>query len=458
MTAPRAPLEQARGIVSLLAHRVAPSGPKPRVRPGESTVSAGREWARFLLIERSTMLVPEKRRIVLMLRWVLIIALAYLVVFSAPVHIELSALCVALLLTSSLVLTRLPERAFHHRAFDLILVTVDIALITTSLWISGRAAPDFFFMFFFVIFIAALGERIELTALGAVLAAAAYLFLLQRSAVWDSALLLRLPFFFVTALTYGYLASAARQARARARTAEEVLVLKETFLGTMSHEMRSPLNVIVGYGEMLHSGYFGTLTFSQREAVAKIAAYSGELLELIDRTLKVSHLESGAMPVHWNEVRLDEILEEVRVAAAAYEKEGVCLELRSAAGIPPLVTDRLKLKEVVTNLVTNALKYTELGAVTVQTRWLEREDVIEVIVQDTGIGMTPEVLASIFEPFTRAPETGGRCKGGVGLGLYIVRRLLDLLHGAIRVASEPGRGSTFTVRVPRQPTATRRAA
>src|SRR5207249_719188 len=112
--------------------------------------------------------------------------------------------------------------------------------ITASLWLCGSTGSDFFFLFFFVLFLAALGERPEMTAFGAGLAALAYLFLVHGGQSWDTAVLLRVPFLFITGLTYGYLASRAREARARAQAAEQAL-------GSMSHDMRTPLSLIVRY-------------------------------------------------------------------------------------------------------------------------------------------------------------------------------------------------------------------
>src|SRR5262249_22246532 len=155
-----------------------------------------------------TILVGEKRRIIVVLRWVMAIALSYLVIFSArdPVGWH-SGLCIALLLASNLLLMRVPEAIFYHPAFDPALVAADTALITAALWICGSAGPDFFFVFFFVVFLAALGGRLELTALGAALAAVAYLSVLPPGTARTPAALLPVPFFFVTALSSGSLAS-----------------------------------------------------------------------------------------------------------------------------------------------------------------------------------------------------------------------------------------------------------
>src|SRR5947209_16599545 len=251
--APRTQASHAR------ADARAPRPPAPQLQAG-IVVAERYPWGLGRGV-RLTMTAGAKRRIIVVLRWVMAIALSYLVLFSArdPAGWR-SGLCIALLLASNLVLMRLPEATFHHPAFDPVLVAADTALITAALWICGSAGPDFFFVFFFVVFLAALGGRLELTALGAALAAVAYLSVLPAGVAWTSAALLRVPFFFVTALSYGYLASGAREAESRARAAEEVLALKTAFLGTVSHEMRSPLSVILGYTDMFRDGVFGTIT------------------------------------------------------------------------------------------------------------------------------------------------------------------------------------------------------
>src|SRR5207245_7828341 len=139
---------------------------------------------------------------------------------------------VVLQLASIRALVHLPDRVIEARLCDPVLVIVDTILITAGLWLCGAAGSDFFFLFFFVVFLSAIGERPELTALGAGLAAAGYLLLLYRGPAWNSAMLLRVPFLFATGLTYGFLVGKAREARARASAAEQAL-------GTMSNDIRS---------------------------------------------------------------------------------------------------------------------------------------------------------------------------------------------------------------------------
>src|SRR6266702_936722 len=195
------------------------------------------------------MLACDKRRIVVMLRWALLIALCFLVIYGRGASIQAIASSVVLLLASNLVLMHLPDRVITARLFDPVLVIVDTILITAGLWLCGAAGSDFFFLFFFVVFLSAIGERPELTALGAGLAAAGYLLLLYRGPVWNPAMLLRVPFLFATGLTYGFLVGKAREARLRA-------------------------------SEALRTDHMSNLTAAQRAGIAQINADAVELLEL----------------------------------------------------------------------------------------------------------------------------------------------------------------------------------
>jgi len=221
--------------------------------------------------------IEEKRNTIILLRWVLIIALSYIVVFSPHSDPRMAAICVAAFLTSNLVLMRLPDAVVRHHAFDFVLVTVDITSITLALWLCGSTGPDFFFLFFFAVFLGALGEHPELTAVAAGLIGTAYLCLLDHGR-WEPATLLRVPFLFTTALTYGFLATRAREASARAHAAEQVL-------STMSEELRSPLGMIMRYSEVLRGERESNLTPQQREGIARINQEAVQVLEVIVRRL-----------------------------------------------------------------------------------------------------------------------------------------------------------------------------
>ena len=225
---------------------------------------------------------------------------------------------------------------------------------------------------------------------------------------------------------------------------QHALNTKSEFLNTMSHELRSPLHVIVGYADMLHEDPGA----DARQAAGRIRASALELLQLVENTMNVTRLDARKVALRIEEFALPEVLEELAesVAALPEGKRGVPVHWEVAPHLAPVLLDRLKFKEIVQNLVTNALKFTPEGSVRVQID--QGGDWLHVAVHDTGVGIPPEAQARIFEIFERLEQSGGQAPAGAGLGLYIVRTLVDLMHGRIEVASEPGAGSCFTLRLP----------
>jgi PAS domain S-box-containing protein len=242
----------------------------------------------------------------------------------------------------------------------------------------------------------------------------------------------------------------ASLALANARLVEEMgraNRLKSDFVATMSHELRTPLNVIMGYNELLRDGGFGPVAPEQQEVLRRIAYSAHQLLELINATLDLSRLEAGRVTLDRKLVRLPELMRELADEAHELEaKADVQLEWNIAPNLPAILSDRVKLKVVLKNLLANALKFTDHGSVSVRAK--SREGGVEITVTDTGIGIAPDALPVIFEPFRQADSSTTRKYAGVGLGLYIARRLLDMLGGAIEVESTPHQGSTFRVWVP----------
>jgi two-component system sensor histidine kinase/response regulator len=223
--------------------------------------------------------------------------------------------------------------------------------------------------------------------------------------------------------------------------------LKSEFLATMSHELRTPLNVIVGYNGLLRDEVFGPLTPEQSDTLRRMDSSARDLLELIDACLDVSVLTANRVPLYLSEIDLpalvDEVVEETR---HLHDNPSVPLLWRPAPDLPPLHSDRGKVKLILKNLLDNAAKFTAEGSITIAAQ--VHGDRIEIAVSDTGIGIAPDVLPIIFEPFRQGEASMTRTHGGVGLGLYLVRRLLDLLDGTIAVETEVGRGSTFRVSLP----------
>jgi signal transduction histidine kinase len=223
--------------------------------------------------------------------------------------------------------------------------------------------------------------------------------------------------------------------------------LKSDFVATLSHELRSPFNVIIGYGALLLDRVFGDLTPEQAEVIQRIDRSATALLELIDTTLDLSRLENGRLHLDVDEVNLAEILATVDVETREQRaaRPRVQFMWHVAAEVPLLRTNGIKLRVILKNLIANAFKFTTAGAVSVDAR-LEG-DGVTVRVRDTGPGIPAEVLPVIFDAFRQAPGTASHL-GGVGLGLYIVRQLLTMLGGTVSVESTLGQGTTFSIRLP----------
>jgi signal transduction histidine kinase/CheY-like chemotaxis protein len=233
--------------------------------------------------------------------------------------------------------------------------------------------------------------------------------------------------------------------------------LKSDFVATMSHELRTPLNIILGYSDLLREDEFGALVGEQREIVRRIESSARDLLEMVNATLDLSRLERGLAPLDVEPIALGEWLEEVGHKTGPLGlKAGVPLHVELAPRLPTLHTDPVKLKVIIRNLLGNAFKFTPHGSVTLSAR--PHGDGVEIAVADTGSGIAPEILPIIFEPFRQGGDVNTDHVPGVGLGLYIVHKLLDLLHGSITVESTVGRGSTFRVLLPRDLPQTRAAA
>ncbi len=222
---------------------------------------------------------------------------------------------------------------------------------------------------------------------------------------------------------------------------------KSQFLANVSHELRTPLNSIIGFTRIVLRRMEGQLPNLQKENLQKVLISSEHLLNLINGLLDLAKIEAGRMEAYVETFKLDEI---VRVAATTVEpllKDGrVKLVTDIGPDIPPLKTDRDKLKQSILNLLSNAVKFTERGEIRLAA-W-PQDGHLKLTVSDTGIGMKKEALALIFEEFRQADMSSTRKYGGTGLGLAIVKRFINLIGGEIAVESEEGKGSKFTITIP----------
>ncbi|MCG3115544.1 MAG: PAS domain-containing sensor histidine kinase [Candidatus Manganitrophus sp. SA1] len=234
----------------------------------------------------------------------------------------------------------------------------------------------------------------------------------------------------------------------RTKEAEEASRLKSQFVSNVSHELRTPLNAIIGYTYLI-GDLCREAGGEQRTALEGIERNAGDLLQLINEVLDLSKIEAGKISVEQGEVEMAGLLKElVENMGRLTEGRPVRVDYKVAPDLPLIESDVGKIKQVLVNLLSNAIKFTPEGRVTMEAKASPAKGGIEVAVQDTGIGIKPEALPKIFEAFYQSDADSTREFGGVGLGLRIVKDLVDLLQGEIRVESEYGKGSTFTLFLP----------
>jgi PAS domain S-box-containing protein len=228
--------------------------------------------------------------------------------------------------------------------------------------------------------------------------------------------------------------------------AEHANQAKSEFLANMSHEIRTPMNAILGFTEVLRRGYGSDPAESARH-LETISASGNHLLSLINDILDLSKVEAGRIEIETVETDTRRLFHElVEIMGVKAGEKGLELEWEPRDALPDrLETDQAKVRQILINLVGNAVKFTESGGVTIATRF--REPVLEIDVTDTGIGMTPEQAGVIFEAFSQADTSITRRFGGTGLGLSISKKFAQALGGDVTVTSAPGEGSTFTVSV-----------
>ncbi len=231
---------------------------------------------------------------------------------------------------------------------------------------------------------------------------------------------------------------------------ERANTLKSQFLATVTHELRSPLHSIIGYGSMVVDGFVeGDLTPQQEEDIRFIVRRAEDLSHLVDEMLDLSKIEADKIEVTLEPIELapsiGDIINQLKLMA---DEKKLYLTLEIEENLPQVRADSYRLRQVITNLVSNALKFTEQGGVTVRCTCIQHLNMVRIAVQDTGIGISPAALGLIFEAFRQADGSTTRRFGGTGLGLTIAKKLVELQGGEIAVESLMGQGSTFSLTLP----------
>jgi signal transduction histidine kinase len=413
-------------------------------KAADGTVSGARSVRVGAARRRSTIGGPVQT--LLLLRWVLIIATSYLVLFSgghdnAPVAV---LLFVAGYFASNLLLAAILRRSRSRRALDVAVVLFDTGAICLGLALAGNVSRDFFLLYFMVLFLGALTERIGLVVTAAVIGSVVHLTTVAQFVGADRMLLdgyaLRIPFLLVVALFFSHLAQEERRGRE---------VLRGEFLSTVSHDLRSPLSVIESLADLLLEGDAGTLNAEQASLVRRIHASAHHVLTLAQNLLGAARIEAGTLFLQCTSDNLRVVVEKaLNFARSASDLKEITLSFNPDPDLPLIPLDRLQMERVVNNLLDNAIKYTPEGG-TIDVSIERQEDRVALVVRDDGPGIPPQQLPSLFQKYQRAARQGR--VDGSGLGLFIVKAIVDAHGGNITVDSSPGKGTAVRVCLPSAP-------
>jgi PAS domain S-box-containing protein len=237
--------------------------------------------------------------------------------------------------------------------------------------------------------------------------------------------------------------------RRQAIELEQASRLKSQFLANMSHEFRTPLNAILGYTHMLLQGVAGDLLPAVKRQLQRIDSNGRHLMTIINEILDITRIEAGKMPMQLSEFNLNELVPEVMMELdPVIARSKLTVSPKLCPAMPPVYSDRQKVKQIIVNLLSNALKFTHEGGIAITVDYDQRDRTAAVAVKDTGIGISPENHEKIFEDFRQVDDSPSRQYGGTGLGLAICRRLATALGGRIMLESVMGVGSTFTLTIP----------
>lgn len=419
-----------------------------------------------------------RKGLFLLLRYLFIVAASYLLLFQGPATSfnPAHALMIAVALASNVALSMVSQEKVFAWYVEAPVLIADTLWVSWALHSTGTTGQELFLLYFFVLFLAALGESLMMVLLGSTLVSVANVYFTSGSTLWTSPHLLRIAFFYTVALFYGHVISQIKRERQRAnkgfawakeleakvaeRTAElshlydqslAASRLKSEFMANMSHELRTPLAIIVGYADMLLDRTAPLPEEERQRMIARIGEAARDQAHLVDTVLDLGKVESGKMPVDNEPVLLDRLALALQQRQRVPLANGVVLRWRVSPNLPLIETDPAKLTIVLDNLINNAIKFTAAGSITATIRDEPQRKQVIFCVEDTGPGIAEEDLPTIFDAFHQLDGSSARVHNGVGLGLTIVHKYVGLLGGEVNVTSGLGRGTSFTVTIPYRP-------
>jgi signal transduction histidine kinase len=393
---------------------------------------------------------------ILLLRWVLIVATAYLLLFHQA-HLQappVISVFLAAYLASNLVVAALLRRIRSHKRLEMGIAVFDAAALSVALFLTKDFSTDFFLLYFVVIFLAALTERLSFLVVIAVAISLLHVSVtmgaLSLRGFLASGALLRVVFLFVVALFFGYLVERVRSAEREAEEARKHEKIITDFVEEVVGSFKTPLGAIQAMAEIALEPQTQWLTLEQGELLRRIDANARHVTRIASNLLDARRVQANRLQVHPESADLLDVVEEVlSVVRTASDLKGISLVFESALALPRAKVDVNQIDRVVWNLLDNAIRCTPAGGeVSVSLGYANREIVFSV--SDDGPGISEADLPIVFDAFRRIKS--GRFTSS-GLGLFIAKAIVEAHGGTIEVESEIGGGATFTVRLPVSPSA-----
>ncbi len=393
--------------------------------------------------------IREDRNAIIAIQWLVAIGTSYLIFASHDWNLTdpLLALVILVCLVSAAVLKRIPEKTFEKRLIEPGLLVLDSILIISAI-LSQQTPWDLLLLFFLCVFIAAIGENLIQIAVGCVLLSLVFLVFVSPNAVdvltINSHFLIRVPFMFGISIFYGHLASQVKREKRRVEKMEATMRLKRQFVCALAHDIKTPLNVILGHAELLAGDYGNpTSPTDKLSSIICIRKNIDGIVKLITDFLAVSKLETFKLDSAKNLVQMNAIAEDVVLGQMVTARDkNLNLTLDLDKKLKPMLGDNDQMQRALGNLVGNAIKFTPPGGSIIVTSRMIKND-ISIKVTDTGCGIRKEELAGLFSEFKRLKGTANI--EGTGLGLFIVKTIVEAHDGTVAVESKEGAGTTFTM-------------
>jgi signal transduction histidine kinase len=385
-----------------------------------------------------------------MLRWVLIVATSYLVLFSRPLGETpiKASLFVAAYLGTNVILTELMPRLRRHGAFEWTLVAVDTVAVALAMLLTENTSSDFFVLYFVIVFVSALGERVALVALATILIVTTYLYTLSQfrdlGVLFEQGYMLRVPFLFAVALFFGQL---VQNARLQERRAEEdrARAVRMELLSGITHDIKNPLAVIQSLASMMLDGEAGPLNESQTELTHRVHASARHLITLSENLIDAERIEAGRLVLQPRSTDVRMVTANaLDLARSASQLKAISVYSDIEPNLPQLLIDPVQTERVISNLLGNAIKFTPKGGI-VTLALRRRANSLSLTVRDNGPGIDPNELPHVFEKYHRQMKGTG---DGSGLGLFIVKAVVEAQGGTVNVVSNVAEGTTVTVCLP----------